>query len=369
MWLEQDYYYMKMALRIAEIAQGKTSPNPLVGAVLVKNNKLIGIGYHPKAGEPHAEVFAIKNAKETPANSKLYLTLEPCCFYGKTPPCTDLIIKSKIKEVIIATYDPNPQVNKKSIKILQNAGIKVKSGLLEKEAQGINKEFFTYHKKRRPYIRIKFAMTLDGKIASSDKKSKWISSETTRNFTHRLRALSDSILVGINTILSDDPSLNIRIEDKENKIFHRIILDSFLKIPPTAQLFKDNSPVFIFTSKIDKSKKAKLPSHCEIIEVSLKDNKLNLEEIMQALYENKILSTLVEGGAEIIGNFLEHQLSDEIIAILAPKILGSTALSFSQFIKERSLASMIRIFNSKIFKIKDDYILFGHSKWKVATGA
>jgi len=362
MWAEQDYYYARIALRIAEIAQGKTSPNPLVGAVLVKNNKLISSGYHPRAGEPHAEVFAIKNAKENIANSKLYLTLEPCCFYGKTPPCTDLIIKSKINEVIIATYDPNPQVNKKGIKILQNAGIKVKSGLLEQEAQDLNKEFFTYHKKKRPYIRIKFAMTLDSKIASSDKKSKWISSETMRNFTHRLRALSDGVLVGINTILSDDPSLNIRIKDKENKIFHRIILDSFLKIPPSAQLFKDNNPVLIFTSRFDKSKKAKLPSYCEVMEVSLKDNKLNLEEIMQALYEKKILSILVEGGAETIGNFFEHQLSDEMIAVITPKILGSTALSFSQFIKEKPLASMIKIFNSKMLKIKEDYILFGHSK-------
>lgn len=358
-WSIADHYFMGMALRLAEQGQGIVSPNPKVGAVIVKNNRIIGCGYHPRAGDPHAEIFALQMAGSRAKNATLYITLEPCCHFGKTPPCTSTIIKSGIKKIIIAAYDPNPLVNGKGVHALEHAGLDVAYGLQEKEAQLLNKEFFTFIREKRPFIRMKFAMTLDGKIASSSGRSQWLSSEDTRSFTNRLRAMSDALLVGVNTILHDNPHLTIRTGETKSKILQRIILDSSLQTSPAALLFDSRQPVIIFAAADDlKNHPKKYPSHCEVIKVSSSAQQLNLSEILSILHRRNINSILVEGGAKIISSFLEKNLADEIFAVITPSIMGgSHAMSFVQFLEERPLYSMIPLYNPKTIMIHNDIIL------------
>lgn len=349
-------YFMNIALRFAYNAKGFTSPNPAVGAVIVKNNKIIGCGYHPATGMPHAEKYAIMNAIENLNNSSLYVTLEPCCHYGKTPPCTSAIIDAKIKNVFIATTDPNPIVNNKGIQELINANINVSVGILSKQAQFLNREYFTFHIKKRPFIRIKFAQTLDGKIATSNNESKWLSNEKTRNFTHRLRAISDSILVGSKTIIYDNPYLNIRIPSINKKNFYRLILDPYLEIPPNANLFNSPEPVIIFASKKN-SKSFSL--HCEVVEVPISNNKFDLNYIMKFLFEKNIQSVLIEGGASTISSFLDENLTDELYAVITPKIMGGNkSLTFSQFIKEKPINQLLSIKPTQIINIDQDIIIY-----------
>ena len=350
---------MGIALRLARQGQGNVAPNPKVGAVIIKNNRLIGWGYHPHAGDPHAEIFALRKAGALAKDATLYITLEPCCHFGKTPPCTTAIINSGIRRVVVATYDPNPQVRRKGLKELLKAGIEVHYGLFKKEAQLLNKEFFTFYVKKRPYIRIKFAMTLDGKIATSNRESCWLSSDTSRSFTNRLRALSDALLVGITTILQDNPRLTIRTGRRKAAVFHRIILDTFLKTPPDALLFDSVDPVLLFTSADQNTiLKTAYPAHCEIIQVSSSGTTLNLSEIITILYHKNIESLLVEGGAQTISSFLEAKIADEIFAVIAPALLGgTTSLNFAQFINEKPLNAMLSLQEPKIIKIHNDIIL------------
>lgn len=348
-------YFMNIALQLAYNAKGFTSPNPAVGAVIVKNNKIIGCGYHPSPGMPHAEKYAIMNATKNINNSSLYVTLEPCCHYGKTPPCTLAIINAKIKNVFIATPDPNPIVNNIGIQELIKANINVSVGMLSQQAQFLNREYFTFHIKKRPFIRIKFAQTLDGKIATSNNQSKWLSNEKTRAFTHRLRAISDSILLGSKTIIYDNPHLNIRIPSINKKYFYRLILDPYLETPPNANLFNSPEPVIIFASKKNRNC---FPSHCELIEVPILNNKFDLNYIMKFLFEKNIQSVLIEGGASTISSFLENNLVDELYGVITPKIMGGTnSLTFSQFIEEKSISQLISIKPTRIIEIGEDIII------------
>ena len=348
-------YFMSIALRIATIAKGYTSPNPAVGAIITKNNKIISYGYHPYAGMPHAESFAIEKAKYIPKGSSLWVSLEPCCHYGKTPPCTKAIIDSGIKNVFIATEDPNPIVNGKGIQELLKANINVKCGILKNQAQSINKEYFTYYLKKRPFIRLKFAQTLDAKMANSNYQSKWLSSENTRFFTHRLRAISDAILIGVNTVIHDNPALNIRIANLGNKKFYKIILDPYLKTPVNSILFNDPYPVIIFTNS---NSTKQYPNNCEIIQLPLIKNKFNLNEILKILFEKKIQAILIEGGAATISSFIEENLVDELYAVIAPKIMGGiNSISFSQQIKEKPINELLLLHSPEIISIDDDIII------------
>ncbi|OGF65531.1 MAG: riboflavin biosynthesis protein RibD [Candidatus Fischerbacteria bacterium RBG_13_37_8] len=350
---------MSMALRIAAEGKGATFPNPAVGAIIAKNRRIIGCGYHPKAGFPHAEIYALQQAGTQAKNATLFITLEPCCHYGKTPPCVSAIINAGIKNVSIATADPNPIIHKQGIAALINAGITVTCGILEQEAQFLNRDYFTFHMKKRPYVRMKFAMTLDGKIASSQKKSKWLSTEQTRYFTHRLRALSDAILVGSQTIIHDNPQLDVRINRKHEHLFYRIILDPLLETPPASNLFKVPLPVLLFAQHaLNKNNKICYPENCEIIPLPVKNNLFDLHSIMNTLHKKNIQSILVEGGAATISNFLEKNLADELYVIISPHIMGGSAsLNFAAFLKERLLDSMISLSLQKIFTINKDIII------------
>ncbi len=320
-----DEEYMKLALKLARRGLGWTSPNPMVGAVLVKNNRIIGQGYHRRFGGNHAEVDALQHAEANRAGATLYVTLEPCCHYGKTPPCVDAIIKNKIKKVIIGTLDPNPQVSGKSVTILNQHGIETRVGVLEEECRELNEAYFKYMTTGLPLVTIKFAQTLDGRIATVSGDSRWISSEEFRKLAHRLRAINDAILVGIDTVLADNPQLTVRLVKGRNPT--RIILDSRLRMPPDAEIVRtqDVSPVIIATTaQADRERKSKLRElGIEILEVqSGISGGIDLKGLLKALGERNISSLLVEGGARVITSFLRQKLADKFVVAIAPKILG-----------------------------------------------
>lgn len=296
-----DEIFMLRALQLAQNGVGKVNPNPLVGCVIVHQNLIIGEGYHQKYGEAHAEVNAINSVvnKELLQNSTLYVTLEPCSHIGKTPPCADLIIKYKIPKVVICNHDPNPLVAGNGIRKLQNAGIEVISGICEEIGNEINKRFFTYFNKKRPYIILKWAQTKDGFIAKDNFDSKWISNSYSRQMVHQWRAEEMAILVGFNTALHDNPSLTCRTFVGNNPI--RVILDKNFNLPKSHHIFIDNVPTLIINEiKSDK-----------INHISFIKSNQNIESILEILYYNKINSIIIEGGSQTHQKFIDNNIWDE----------------------------------------------------------
>ena len=321
-----DKDYINLAFKLAKKGKGLVSPNPLVGAVLVKDGKVIGKGYHKKCGSDHAEVDAIRKAKKDVSGSTLYCNLEPCCHIKKqTPPCVPIIIQKKIKKVVISNIDPNKEVNGKGIKQLREAGIEVVTGVLETEGKELNKFYFKQIKEKLPYITLKIAQSIDGKIGLLKKKQLWLTGKESLKYVHELRSEYDAILVGAGTIKSDNPQLTVREIQGRNPI--RIIIDGTLISPLNSKIFKENfeERTWIFTSsKSNIRKKQKLlDSGVRIFNLTPSKNKmLNLKKILSILSENKITSILVEGGAEIFSQFIKSGLFDEIIVLRAPIILG-----------------------------------------------
>lgn len=322
-----DESYIQLTIEIAKKGKGKVSPNPLVGAILVKDEKIIGAGFHEKYGESHAEINAIRNARQCVENSTLYVNLEPCSHYGKTPPCVDAIIENKIKRVVIGTLDMNPLVCGTGIKKLKEAGIEVKAGVLENECIRLNKFFFKYITKDLPYITIKAAQTLDGKIADKSGESKWISSIQSRKYVHTLRSEYDAVLVGSATVVKDDPQLTVRlIEGRDPK---RIILDTQLRLSLDRQIFRNNADkkLIIITSEKSLGKKRKIKSIQDagiklLFVRENKDGTVSLKQSMQLLARESISSVLVEGGKKIFSSFIRENLFDEILLFISPKFLG-----------------------------------------------
>lgn len=312
-----DKYYMRKCFELAIKARGKTLRNPLVGAVLVKNEKIISTGFHHEYGKAHAEVDCFNNLKENPDGSVLYVNLEPCSHYGKQGPCTLEIIKRNIKKVIISNIDTNPKVD--GLKVLREKGIEVQTGLLEDEGKKLNEKFFFNIKYNRPLIALKYAQTLDGKISSSTNDSKWISNEFSREYVHKLRNDYDAIIVGKNTLIHDNPSLNSRIEGGVDPV--RIIVDTNLEIEKNYKDYK------IFNLNSDKKtyiatcKDADNPD-LNLIECKMKNNHVDLVDLANKLYEMNIGSILVEGGSELNNGFLEEALVDKIYEFISPKIIG-----------------------------------------------
>ncbi|QZY55428.1 bifunctional diaminohydroxyphosphoribosylaminopyrimidine deaminase/5-amino-6-(5-phosphoribosylamino)uracil reductase RibD [Crassaminicella profunda] len=321
-----DIKYMKRALELAKGGKGYTNPNPLVGSVIVKNNKIIGQGYHKAYGGAHAEIHAFHDAKEDVTGATMYVTLEPCSHYGKTPPCAHAIVEKGIKKVIIAMKDPNPLVSGKGIEILKNNGIEVISGVLEKEARILNEIFVKYITTKLPFCILKTAMTLDGKIATSIGDSKWISNESSRKVVHKMRHQVSGIMVGIGTVLADDPLLTTRLDDMEGTNPTRIIVDTHGRIPLDALVLKDckNIKAIIATTNLADAKKMKALQErgAEIIITPLKENLVDLSYLMDALGKKKIDSILLEGGATLNYSALKENIVDKIISFIAPKIIG-----------------------------------------------
>lgn len=321
--------FMKRAIELAKQGSGWTAPNPLVGAVVVKNGQVIGEGYHRKYGELHAERNALAACSEDPAGATLYVTLEPCCHYGKTPPCTEIIIEKKIAKVVIGSRDPNPKVAGKGARILREHGIEVMEDYMREACDALNPVFFHYITTKTPYVVLKFAMTLDGKIATRTGASKWITGEAARNHVHQLRGRYAGILAGIGTVLADDPMLNCRIDGAHQPL--RIILDSHLRIPMGSRLVRSAKeyPLLIVcnesnrdreegTSRIQKLEEA----GAKVWTLPEKNGHPDLNVLMQRLGEEKIDSVLIEGGGTVNEAALKAHIVHHVYAYIAPKIFG-----------------------------------------------
>ncbi len=317
--MNNDIKFIKETLKLARRGLSWTNPNPMVGTVIVKNGRVIGQGFHRKVGSAHAEIEALLSCKEDPKGSTLYVNLEPCSYIGKTPPCVNAIIESRIKKVVCCTLDPNPKVNGQGKKLLEKAGIQVKVGTLTQEARLLNEAFFTFHEKKRPFVAIKFAASLDGKIATKTGDSKWITNEKARKFARNLRAEYQAILVGINTVLADNPNLGIRIKNKKDPI--RIIIDPGLQIPINAEVLRDTNVIIVTTQKADQVKKKKMETKGATILIFNSDP-INIIELLSVLTEKEIISVLVEGGGETIGSFIDSKMIDKVYAFQAPLIIG-----------------------------------------------
>lgn len=318
---------MKLALELAKKGIGKVHPNPMVGAVIVKDGKILGQGYHKKCGEGHAEVNAFKDAEEKNENvegAEMYVTLEPCSHFGKTPPCADKIIEKKISKVFIGTLDPNPLVAGRGVKKLKDAGIYVEYGILESECYKLNEVFMKYIVKKEPFVVMKTGMSLDGKIATYSGESKWITEERSREDVHNLRNELTGIMVGINTVLKDNPQLTCRVNGGRNPI--RIIVDSNLKIPMDCKIVNTAKEVETIIATTDKANLDKINSledkGVKIIVVPSKNGKVNLKELMTILGKLKIDSILLEGGGTLNFSALEEGIVDKVKIYIAPKIIG-----------------------------------------------
>lgn len=312
---------MERAIELAKIGTGFTNPNPLVGAVIVKDGRIIGEGYHERYGQLHAERNAINNASESTVGADMYVTLEPCSHFGKQPPCMYAVKEAGIKNIYIGSVDPNPLVSGKGIEYLKENGISVTVGVLKEECDALNTIFFHYITEKRPYVIMKAAMSIDGRTASFTGDSKWISNEKSRAHTHLIRKRVAAIMVGINTVLSDNPMLNCRCENPSNPI--RIICDSKLRIPLDCNIMKTakDIPTIIATVSND-SDRIKLIQNMGAEVIITSGNQVNLVELMAELGERKIDSVLVEGGAELHASILEADLADELMLYIAPKIIG-----------------------------------------------
>ena len=354
--------FMERALQLSLKGLGYTNPNPMVGAVIVKDGKIIGEGYHKKYGEAHAEVNAFDNATEDVKGAEMYVTLEPCAHYGKTPPCAERIVKEGIKKVYIAIGDPNLKVGGKGIKILKDAGIEVEVGFLEDKCNEINEVFLHYIKTKTPFVIAKWAMTLDGKIATSTGDSKWITNEKSREYVHKLRQRVAAILVGHNCVEKDDPMLNVRLENLENGVSNpiRVIvarkgnIDCKLKVVQTAR----EIPTIVAAKAIDDIKRRELESYgVEVLLCEERDGRVSIKDLVKKLGEKNIDSLLIEGGGEILASAFEENVVNKISAFIAPKVIGGRDAVTAIEGKGHPLMNMATKVKNIKYKTFDDDIL------------
>jgi len=357
-------YYMNLALKLALKGRGKTSPNPLVGALVVKDGRIVGRGFHGQAGLSHAEVIALDEAQDLAEGATLYVTLEPCCHFGRTPPCVARVIKSGVKEVIVGMIDPNPLNNGKGIEILKQNKIKVRVGFLEDELKRLNEAFIKYITRKLPLITVKVAESLDGRIATRTGDSKWITSDKSRSFAHRLRADFDAIMVGVNTVLRDNPRLDVWFSKKHPV---KIIVDSQLSTPEKANIFSSSNSVVIATlatpSGQETENRAILSHKAKILEIKEKAGQVNLKDLMKKLAGMGITSVLVEGGGMLIGSLFDEGLVDKMMFFISPKIIGGKeAISsvMGQGIARIEKAAKLK--NVSLRRFGEDFLIEGYIK-------
>jgi diaminohydroxyphosphoribosylaminopyrimidine deaminase/5-amino-6-(5-phosphoribosylamino)uracil reductase len=357
--------YMKLAIKLANKARGRTSPNPLVGAVVVKEGSIVGRGFHKKRGEPHAEINALNDAGGNAKRGDLYVNLEPCNHYGMTPPCTKAVIESGIKRVFVGIEDPNETVAGGGIQCLKKNGIDVKKWILKKECQRLNEVYIKYITEKRPFVILKSAASLDGKIATRSRDTRWITNEKSRTFLHKLRNEMDGILVGIGTIKADDPSLTTRLNGRGGKDPVRIIVDSRLNIPLEAKVLnkESNAKTVIATTDLANREKIKKLEELgeKVIVVGSENNRVDLRELMFELGKLEITSLLIEGGAEVNASSLESGIVDKVMFFYAPKIIGGTeALSMVGGEGVKDLDEAIIIKEIKTRRFGDDILMEGY---------
>ncbi|PAE06426.1 riboflavin biosynthesis protein RibD [Terribacillus saccharophilus] len=358
-------FYMDLALQNAKAMKGQTDPNPLVGSVIVNDNQIVGIGTHLKAGEPHAEIHAIRMAGEKAKGGTIYVTLEPCSHHGRTGPCAVAIKEAGLKKVVIATLDPNPVVSGNGVKILEEAGIEVTIGVREEEARKMNEVFNKFIVEKKPFITLKAGTTLDGKIATHTLDSKWITTAASRQDVHQLRNENMAILVGVNTVMEDDPELTARIPNGRNPI--RIILDSSLRIPMDSKVVTDKlADTWIFTSqKADGEKEKALLSQGIKIYRTNGSSRVNVKEVVEILGEQLISSVLIEGGGSVHASFLENHLIDKAVLYFAPKLIGGKdAPTFLEGTGFAKMADSVELTDTDIIKIGQDFKFIGYPRYE-----
>jgi len=318
----KDATFMAEALDLAKRGCGRVSPNPMVGAVLVKNGRVVGRGWHRRFGGPHAEVEAITDARSRAQGSVLYVTMEPCCFHGKTPACTNAVQLAGIKRVVAATLDPNPRVNGRGMRLLRGCGVTTSVGLMAHEARRLNEGYFTSVLKHRPFVLLKVAATLDGMVADEMGHSKWITGPQARALGHKLRLYADAIVVGVNTVVADNPRLTCPAKAPGRLV--RVILDSNLSTPLKSRLFTEPGPVLVFTSSRDAAKAERFWARdIEMVRVSKdKDGLLNWPQILAELHRKQLQTVLIEGGATVASSALEADIVDKMYVFQSPKMLG-----------------------------------------------
>jgi diaminohydroxyphosphoribosylaminopyrimidine deaminase/5-amino-6-(5-phosphoribosylamino)uracil reductase len=324
----EDERHLRRALKLAARGQGRVEPNPMVGCVIVKRGRVIGEGYHHRFGGPHAEIEALRRCRESPRGATVYVTLEPCGHYGKTPPCTDALIAAQVARVVAPLEDPNPPVAGQGLAALRKAGIRVAVGLLAEQAADLNAPFFKLVRERRPWVILKWAQSLDGKIATRMGDSKWISDEVCRAHAHRVRGRLDAILVGIGTVLRDDPLLTCRV-GRPRRVATRIVLDANLRTPLRSQLVRSarQVPTWIYHAREAPVRRARALARagCVLHAVSGVGGRLSLAAILDDLGRQQMTNVLVEGGGKLLGSFFDQGLADEFHVYIAPTLIGGAA--------------------------------------------
>jgi len=346
---------MSQALQLAGKGMHSTAPNPRVGCVIINDNKVVGEGYHVKAGEPHAEIIALEQAGEYAQGATVYVTLEPCCHTGKTPPCTDALIEAGVKKVVAAQRDPHHRVAGQGFAALEAAGIEVKEGLLQAQAAQLNPGFIKRMQHGMPFVRIKLASSLDGRTAMASGESKWITGESARHDVQHWRARSSAILTGVGTILADDPALNTRLDDTSTHQAVRVILDTQLRTPVDAKLFQHKGNVIIMTAVADVEQRALFNKHdVEFITCPSSENGVDLQFVLTQLASLEINEVHVECGATLAGSFLQHDLVDEIVLYLAPKLMGDVARGLFHLPELETMADSIKLQIQDVRQFGDD---------------
>jgi diaminohydroxyphosphoribosylaminopyrimidine deaminase/5-amino-6-(5-phosphoribosylamino)uracil reductase len=362
----KDLTFLEMAYGLAEKAKGWSSPNPYVGAVIDKKGRVVGTGYHEKPGKPHAEIIALQKAGTQARNSTAYITLEPCVHWGRTPPCVDSLIQAGVKRVVVSALDPNPLVHKKGLQKLHQAGIHVSSGLLEEKNSRLNEVYNKYIRQKIPFVTAKVATSLDGKMATRTHDSRWITSPQTRKYVHLLRGEYMAIMVGINTLLHDNPRLSVRHPLWRKKTIVRVIIDSKLRFPIDAKILKTKTKgkIMVFTHLAGTSRKAVALKKLGVEVISFPKSpagRLDLKRVLNWLGQNEISSVLVEGGPLLITNLIEKKLIDKIFVTISPKLVGGEkAPTFFEGTGFSTIAQSIHLKNTNCFSIGDDMILEGY---------
>jgi diaminohydroxyphosphoribosylaminopyrimidine deaminase/5-amino-6-(5-phosphoribosylamino)uracil reductase len=358
-----DGALMDLALAQAARANYATSPNPMVGAVVARDGQVIAVGHHERAGEAHAEVMALAAAGDAAAGADLLVTLEPCTMHGRTPPCVEAVIAVRPGRVVVAMLDPNPAVSGRGVAALEAAGIHVETGLRGAEAERLNRFYLTHTRTGLPFVTAKFAASLDGRIATRTGDSQWISSEPSREMAHHLRVRHDAVLVGVTTVLHDDPALTARLPGAHRQPL-RVVVDSRLRMPASSRLFEDGGgPVIVATTAAAApGRVADLEAAgAEVMRLPAADGRVDLRGLLATLGERHVISVLAEGGAEVLGSLRDHGLIDAVVAVLAPRLIGGAAAPGAiGGAGARSLAEAINLGDLEVERLGGDVIVTGY---------
>ena len=357
----EDLRFMQMALDLAARARGGTLPNPMVGAVVVRSGRVAGRGWHSKAGRPHAEALALARAGAASKGATLYVSLEPCSHTGRTPPCTEAILKAGVRRVVAAMVDPDPRVRGRGLRRLRASGVRTAVGVLESEARALNEPFITRAGRGRPFVTVKIAQSLDGRIADAGGRSRWISGPAARRWAHRLRSEQEALLVGVNTVLADDPRLTVRFKSGNRKPL-KVVLDSSLRTPPKAKLFSGGGPVLIATTgRASRAREDRLrAAGAEVIRLPGRSGRVHFPEVLKLLAKRGISKLMIEGGGEVVASALKSRAVDRVAWILAPKIFGAggcvPAVGGPGI---RSLNQAVRLKNLRAVRLGEDWVMTG----------